>query len=381
MLHYTNNATTTLSIQVQAADTTINVASTAKFPQGVDFGGGDYFFVTLYNALSKDIEICKVTGMTPVAFTVVRGQDGTLATDFDLVGTVVERRAVAHDYENFVQTEELTSHTNAADPHPQYATDTALTTAIGDHEAAADPHPGYATDAALTSAITAHTQAADPHPGYATDSDVSTAIGNHVAAANPHSQYATNTYVNDQVAQHEAKTNPHPAYTKAATNSDITAKTSAVLAITPSGLDHMWNRQAIERGVTISNGAPSVGKFPLLDETGKLDLSIIPTVGGTTYRGTVDAVNNPPPSLIYYAGDFFYHVGTTDTIDPNWTGIVGETVKTGDELVWTGTEWSLIPALDDSSLYLFKDGSNAMTGDLNMNGNELVSGVIDCGTF
>lgn len=381
MLRYSNNAVANLTQNVDVADTTLHVASTAGFPQGVDFSGGDYYYVTIANALSRAIEICKVVGATPVSFTVERAQQGTLAAVFAVSGTTVERRATAADYDNFVQDEELVGHLAAADPHPQYATDTDLVNTVNAHLAAADPHPQYVQDGELNGAITAHEAKPDPHPLYAFDTDVTAAITAHVALPDPHSQYATNASVDTRIAQHEAKANPHPTYLKAATNADITAKTSNVVGITPAGIDHLWGRFLTERGVTISQGASSAGKLPILNAAGKLDTSIVPTAGGTTFRGTVDAVNNPPPSAIYYAGDFYYHVGVTGVIDPNWNGAVGTTIKTGDQIVYNGTGWSVIPALNDSDLFLYRDGSNSMTGPLNMDGNSLQNGIINCGTF
>jgi hypothetical protein len=381
MLHYTNNATTTLTAAVGPGDTTLPVASTSLFPQGVDFANGGAFYVTLESTLiANQREICKVIGMSVTALLVERGQDGTLAQSFSANTTRVERRAVAADYDNFVQAEELAAHVAAPDPHPQYATDADVAAGFTAHVAAADPHPQYATDAEVAGAITAHKAEADPHPQYAADADVTAAITDHVAQANPHTQYATNTFVTSQIASHEAKTDPHPLYLKAATNADITAKTSTRVGIVPASLDHLWSRFMVEHGVTVSAGAASQGNVPQLNAAGKLDMSVVPTTGGTTYRGTVDAVNNPPPSAIYYAGDFYYHVGVTGVVDPNWAGITGETVHVGDQLVWNGTQWSLIPNFNDASLFLFRDGSNDMAGPLNMATNEMRHGVVNFDT-
>lgn len=68
---------------------------------------------------------------------------------------------------------------------------------ISGHEAAGDPHPQYATDSALSSGlsgkenvgvaaglISAHESALNPHPNYATDTDLSSHTGN---TSNPHS--------------------------------------------------------------------------------------------------------------------------------------------------------------------------------------------------
>lgn len=108
--------------------------------------------------------------------------------------TLNKASPVAH--EHGMPADPVPPHEAAGDPHPVYATDTALTT----HEGAADPHVGYqkesekgavngyasldaggtvpdaqipaaiARDTEVTSAITTHEGAGDPHPGYALDS-------------------------------------------------------------------------------------------------------------------------------------------------------------------------------------------------------------------
>jgi hypothetical protein len=107
----------------------------------------------------------------------------------------------------------LIAHAAAPNPHPQYATDTELSGAIAAHNSATDPHPQYATDTALSGAITAHTSATDPHPQYATDTALSGAITAHTSATDPHPQYATDTDLSGAITTHTSASNPHPQYT------------------------------------------------------------------------------------------------------------------------------------------------------------------------
>ena len=89
---YTNNATATLSSSITAASTSLTVTSGqgALFPSTAT---GNYFYVTLVNTVGT-VEIVKVTGKTTDTFTIVRAQDGTIASDF-ASGSKVELRIVA----------------------------------------------------------------------------------------------------------------------------------------------------------------------------------------------------------------------------------------------------------------------------------------------
>ena len=66
---------------------------------------------------------------------------------------------------------QITTHEGAADPHPGYALESALGTAVSDaidvHAAAADPHPGYALESSLGTAAAANvtTSATDTTTG------------------------------------------------------------------------------------------------------------------------------------------------------------------------------------------------------------------------
>jgi len=377
MLHYSNNASTTLTQSIATGDTTLHVASTALFPQGVNFGAGDGFYVTLENSLFGTREVCFVTGMTVTAFTVLRGQDGTIAQEFDASTTIVERRAVAADFENLVQDETLDAHINDADAHPQYASDADVTAAVAAHVAASDPHTVYAKDSDVTAAIAAHVAAVDPHSQYTTSTELAAAFDSHIALSNPHSQYSTNTYVTSSIATHAAASNPHPSYLKAASTAEITAKSSSTVGLTPSTIDHLWGRLFTEKAVSTSPGASAEGKFPLLDSSGKLDVSFIPNLGGVEYKGALDAVNNGPPAITHIAGDFYYHNGEDGNLDADWTGVGGDPIALGDQLVYDGANWAIVPTVIDTDQYLRRDGTVGMLGDLDVNSNAISNASID----
>jgi hypothetical protein len=85
-----NNAKSTLASGIGALDTSLTVASGTEtlFPSP---SGGDYFYVTLEDSTGTVREIVKVTNRSGTTFTIVRGQDGTIANIF-LTGSVVELR-------------------------------------------------------------------------------------------------------------------------------------------------------------------------------------------------------------------------------------------------------------------------------------------------
>jgi hypothetical protein len=89
---YTNNATTTLAANITSAQTTLTVANGAGalFPS---VSGSNYFYATLVDA-SNNIEIVKVTARTTDTFTIVRGQENTLARAY-VAGNKVELRVTA----------------------------------------------------------------------------------------------------------------------------------------------------------------------------------------------------------------------------------------------------------------------------------------------
>lgn len=77
---FANNVSTTIRFPVASNDTTITVAAGygSLFPV---LASGDYFFATLI-AVSGVSEIVRCTARVGDVLTVVRGQDGTLATGF-----------------------------------------------------------------------------------------------------------------------------------------------------------------------------------------------------------------------------------------------------------------------------------------------------------
>lgn len=97
---FANNATSTITSTILATDLSLTLypGTGSLFPSPI---GGDYFLVTLYDTLST-VEIVKCTGRTLDTLTIVRGQEGTVASSFPS-GSLVEVRATRDTYNNLAQ--------------------------------------------------------------------------------------------------------------------------------------------------------------------------------------------------------------------------------------------------------------------------------------
>lgn len=85
-----NNAASTLATAIGTVDTTIALAAGTgdRFPA---ITGGNWFYLTLVAATTGVVEIVRINARVADTLTVVRAQDGTVASAFAL-GTVVEMR-------------------------------------------------------------------------------------------------------------------------------------------------------------------------------------------------------------------------------------------------------------------------------------------------
>lgn len=112
---HSNNASTTVAVQVTASDTVITVADASKFNNPA--ATGRYILITLEN--SGVIEIVKVSNISGNVFSVYggisgRGQEGTTASSFP-VGTLVEARTTANTLANFITTQTYLPYLSSAD--------------------------------------------------------------------------------------------------------------------------------------------------------------------------------------------------------------------------------------------------------------------------
>ena len=90
---FTNNAATTLASGITAVATSLTVASTTGgvFPNPT---AGQFFYMTLQDTAGTVVEIVKCTARSGDTFTIVRGQDNTVASAF-ITGDKVELRLTA----------------------------------------------------------------------------------------------------------------------------------------------------------------------------------------------------------------------------------------------------------------------------------------------
>ncbi len=102
LIVFENNSNGILNADIDAVTTTIQLVA----GQGDNFpptGVDEIFFITLQNYEAQLIEICRVTDRTGDVFTVLRGQDGTVARSWASATTVVQLRITRETLETFVQ--------------------------------------------------------------------------------------------------------------------------------------------------------------------------------------------------------------------------------------------------------------------------------------
>ena len=128
-----NNGVATLALGINTSETTIQVATGLgdRFPV---ISGGNHTYIT-FEKVGGDIEVMKVTARASGSdsMTVVRAQDGTTAKTW-LAGDVVECRpcaAVIADLQAEAAAA-VSAHEAAADPHPNYALESAVVGLTGD---------------------------------------------------------------------------------------------------------------------------------------------------------------------------------------------------------------------------------------------------------
>ena len=91
MQAFSNNIRTELAAAITSSATTVVVMDTAGMPT---LNAGDTFKITVENGNKTAVEIMVVTGVVGNTLTVVRGQEGTVASAFDAL-SVVEMRLTA----------------------------------------------------------------------------------------------------------------------------------------------------------------------------------------------------------------------------------------------------------------------------------------------
>ena len=108
-------------------------------------------------------------------------------------------------------TTNLNNHVNATDPHPQYITGVEVDSEISQHNVDNTTHADIRAlinsnssssalaISTLSTNLTNHTNAVDPHPQYMTENEVDSKVSTHTSATDPHPQYTTDTEVDSKV--------------------------------------------------------------------------------------------------------------------------------------------------------------------------------------
>ena len=107
--------------------------------------------------------------------------------------------------------------------------------------------------------------------------------------------------------------------------------------------------------------ATDSGKVVGLDPGGKIDKGFLPA-GALDFRGAIDVTVPVDPTLNPVDG-FTYFANKNGTIDPSFTGISGQTVKSGDMVSYLAGKWHLTPASNDLTAYVHKAGDRMLAGD------------------
>lgn len=114
-------------------------------------------------------------------------------------------------------------------------------------------------------------------------------------------------------------------------------------------------------------GASSSQKIPKLNSSGRLDPSLLPTSGGT-FRGSLD-LTVPYVNPGWADGDYGAS-STAGAVHSTWVSHlnapVPTTMKIGDNIYFTGGNFSVVPTTTDLDAYLPRDGGRPMTGQLSL---------------
>jgi hypothetical protein len=143
------------------------------------------------------------------------------------------------------------------------------------------------------------------------------------------------------------------------------------------------------------------GKPILLDATGKVDAALLPVLG-TTLRSAHNFIAGVLPAPAPAKGDIYFN-NTAGQVDATYTGISGQAIKSGDMVMYDGTNYHLIPIEQDLTAYVSKAGNSAMANDAVLtwtapgtattllNGTDatksqiakfsLIDCIVDCGTY
>jgi hypothetical protein len=148
-----------------------------------------------------------------------------------------------------------------------------------------------------------------------------------------------------------------------------------------------------------TGGAADEDRLIRLDANGKIAAAFLPA-SALTQLGAKNVVA-PIGTYTPVQGDSFF-VSAAGTVDASWTGIGGQTVETGDMVIYDGTNFHVVPNETDLNAYLALAGGSMSDGasitfdtttaagtaggaatqvSLDGAGSSIDGFVIDCGGF
>lgn len=176
--------------------------------------------------------------------------------------------------------------------------------------------------------------------------------------------------------------------TNFASSAEVLAGTVTDKTIAP---DTLQARLVTSPDATPANDAR---KIVQLNATGKIDAGFLPATA-SALRGAVDVTAAIALTPAAKAGEYWF-ANKAGTVHASWTGAGGQTVASGDMVVFDGTNFHLVPNDVDLAAYVPLAGTTGMTGNIawagaanNKAGTNIVDGkggtldnvVVDAGTF
>lgn len=114
--------------------------------------------------------------------------------------------------------------------------------------------------------------------------------------------------------------------------------------------------------VTAAGTAAQASHIIALDAAGKIPASALPVAGNMSFKGTADVTAAVPAGV---ASGNYYLAAANAVAGAGWTGIVGQSLKAGDALVYDGAAWHAMAQNIDLTGYLPLAGGT-VTGAINL---------------
>ncbi len=291
---FANNATTQLAVAINNTATSIVVASGAAFPTPV--AGVSFFYATLDDGMGG-LEIVKVTARSGGAFTVERGQEGTIARSF-ATGSIVSNRPTAAGLNQY-SAKSFGSVLVSGQPTVEASTDSPLTLVAGQNVAITT---NAATDTVTISAASQEPSFKTIAVAGQTNIDADTISDTLTVAAGSNITLTTNAATDTLTIAAVVPAAPTAAFTTVAVagQSDVVADSLADTLTLVAGSNISLTTNATTDAVTIAANVPAAPAtaFTKIAVSGQTTVESDTTadtltlVAGTNISITTDAAND-----------------------------------------------------------------------------------------